>query len=254
LLLGAAWQAGLVPLSHAALVRAITLNGAGVEGNLRAFELGRWAVAAPKAAAAALLPQDQGAHFMYVLPYSRGTTLLESTFLTPPGHESVDYESYALEYAERHFGIRSPRIVDRESGALPMTLGPLGAGATRRVWPIGTRAGVGRASSGYAFDAIQRDSAQVIAALGRNTSRPRPPRSPLLSLLDRVLISWLSEDQSAAPRVFGDLFAKSPPKSLIRFLADVPTLFDLWSTMWSMPKLETSLHAVTHPRAWPRLS
>jgi len=42
LLLGAAWQAGLVPLGRAALRRAIELNGAGVEGNLQAFETGRW--------------------------------------------------------------------------------------------------------------------------------------------------------------------------------------------------------------------
>jgi indolepyruvate ferredoxin oxidoreductase len=47
LLLGAAWQAGLVPLSRAALLRAIALNGAAAEGNARAFELGRWAVARP---------------------------------------------------------------------------------------------------------------------------------------------------------------------------------------------------------------
>jgi len=47
LLLGAAWQAGLVPLSKEALVKAIEMNGVGVEGNLRAFEIGRWSVAEP---------------------------------------------------------------------------------------------------------------------------------------------------------------------------------------------------------------
>ncbi|HUF85867.1 MAG TPA: indolepyruvate ferredoxin oxidoreductase family protein [Thermohalobaculum sp.] len=59
LLLGAAWQAGAVPLSAAALRKAIELNGAGVEGNLRAFEIGRWAVAHPddaKTAAATEAP------------------------------------------------------------------------------------------------------------------------------------------------------------------------------------------------------
>ncbi|MEM8622612.1 MAG: indolepyruvate ferredoxin oxidoreductase family protein [Pseudomonadota bacterium] len=56
LLLGAAWQAGLVPLSRRALRRAIELNGAGVEGNLRAFELGRWAIAEPGKVAALLDP------------------------------------------------------------------------------------------------------------------------------------------------------------------------------------------------------
>ncbi|MEM9048396.1 MAG: indolepyruvate ferredoxin oxidoreductase family protein [Pseudomonadota bacterium] len=43
LVLGAAWQAGLVPLSAEAIRRAIELNGAGVKGNLAAFEIGRWA-------------------------------------------------------------------------------------------------------------------------------------------------------------------------------------------------------------------
>ena len=53
LILGAAWQAGLVPLSEAAVLRAIELNGAGVAGNKAAFQVGRWAVAEPGAAAAA---------------------------------------------------------------------------------------------------------------------------------------------------------------------------------------------------------
>ena len=47
LLLGAAWQKGLVPLSMVAIKRAIELNKAGVEGNLRAFDLGRWAAVDP---------------------------------------------------------------------------------------------------------------------------------------------------------------------------------------------------------------
>ena len=56
LLLGAAWQAGLVPLSGEALRRAIELNGAGVEGNLQAFEIGRWSVVDPEALGKFLAP------------------------------------------------------------------------------------------------------------------------------------------------------------------------------------------------------
>ncbi|SOH94526.1 indolepyruvate ferredoxin oxidoreductase [Monaibacterium marinum] len=51
LMLGAAWQAGLVPLSFESLMRAVELNGAGIDGNKRAFELGRWAIHAPVEAA-----------------------------------------------------------------------------------------------------------------------------------------------------------------------------------------------------------
>jgi len=47
MVLGAAWQNGLVPLSHEAILAAIEMNGAAVERNKEAFELGRWAVLNP---------------------------------------------------------------------------------------------------------------------------------------------------------------------------------------------------------------
>ncbi|SFI26761.1 indolepyruvate ferredoxin oxidoreductase family protein [Jannaschia pohangensis] len=50
MILGAAWQRGLVPLSRAAILKAVELNGAAVERNQRAFDLGRWAIARPEEA------------------------------------------------------------------------------------------------------------------------------------------------------------------------------------------------------------
>jgi len=56
MIFGGAWQRGLIPLSLDAVVDAIRLNGAAVERNLRAFEIGRWAVLFPAEAAAVLTP------------------------------------------------------------------------------------------------------------------------------------------------------------------------------------------------------
>ncbi|MDA7424139.1 indolepyruvate ferredoxin oxidoreductase family protein [Thalassococcus lentus] len=56
MILGAAWQNGLVPLSHDALMQAIALNGAAVERNQRAFEIGRWAVTHPDQAQRLIQP------------------------------------------------------------------------------------------------------------------------------------------------------------------------------------------------------
>ncbi|SLN38941.1 indolepyruvate ferredoxin oxidoreductase [Falsiruegeria litorea R37] len=53
---GAAWQRGLLPLSHDAIMAAIELNGAAVERNKRAFEIGRWAVLHPDQVAKVLTP------------------------------------------------------------------------------------------------------------------------------------------------------------------------------------------------------
>jgi indolepyruvate ferredoxin oxidoreductase len=54
---GGAWQRGLLPLSLESIEEAIRLNGAAVENNLRAFELGRWAVLHPEEAARVAEPK-----------------------------------------------------------------------------------------------------------------------------------------------------------------------------------------------------
>jgi len=45
---GAVWQMGAIPVSYASILRAIELNGAAIDRNVRAFELGRWAYLHPQ--------------------------------------------------------------------------------------------------------------------------------------------------------------------------------------------------------------
>ncbi len=57
MILGGAWQRGLIPLGLSAMRDAIELNGAAVARNLRAFDIGRWAVLHPQEASALLAPE-----------------------------------------------------------------------------------------------------------------------------------------------------------------------------------------------------
>ncbi len=57
MIFGAAWQMGLIPLSGDSIRTAIELNGAAVEKNLRAFEIGRWAALHPEDAASMAEPK-----------------------------------------------------------------------------------------------------------------------------------------------------------------------------------------------------
>src|SRR4051812_9577467 len=61
IMLGACWQRGLVPVSHAALMRAIELNNVAVENNKTAFAIGRLAVTDPSAFKR-ILGADRPAH------------------------------------------------------------------------------------------------------------------------------------------------------------------------------------------------
>jgi len=58
MIVGAAWQRGLLPLSYDAIMAAVELNKAAVEGNKRAFEIGRWVVEHPEDAAKVLQPVE----------------------------------------------------------------------------------------------------------------------------------------------------------------------------------------------------
>ncbi len=96
LMLGAAWQAGMVPLSHDALYRAIEINGAGVEGNKEAFELGRWAVHAPQEAAKLTVAAEDE----------------EKTL-----DEKIEFRADALRaYQNRRLAKRYRKLVDRARG------------------------------------------------------------------------------------------------------------------------------------------
>ena len=56
MILGAAWQMGLVPLAREAILKAVELNKAAVEGNKQAFEYGRWAIVHPERAERVVTP------------------------------------------------------------------------------------------------------------------------------------------------------------------------------------------------------
>jgi indolepyruvate ferredoxin oxidoreductase len=59
--LGAAWQRGILPVSLESLEQALRLNGVSVEANLTALRWGRASVCAPAAVAAALVRESQEA-------------------------------------------------------------------------------------------------------------------------------------------------------------------------------------------------
>ncbi|MEW6163977.1 MAG: indolepyruvate ferredoxin oxidoreductase family protein [Pseudomonadota bacterium] len=88
LLLGFAWQRGMVPVSEAALVRAVELNGTAVDMNLRAFRWGRRLAHDP---ACAPLLRDSAA----VPP-----TLTIAEIVADRARRLADYQDAA--YAERY--------------------------------------------------------------------------------------------------------------------------------------------------------
>jgi indolepyruvate ferredoxin oxidoreductase len=88
LLLGAAWQRGIVPVSLDAMMRAIELNGVAVEKNKQAFSWGRTAAVDPDRVRQLIDGSDDGGDSLDALIERHGEFL-------------VDYQDQAL--ADRYF-------------------------------------------------------------------------------------------------------------------------------------------------------
>jgi len=112
--LGYAWQRGLVPVSAAALLRAIELNAVAVQNNQLAFSLGRLAAADPRALAALLEPQaphDQPAEETLDAIVARGVEHLT-------GYQDA---AYARRYADFVARVREREAALGADPSLPFT-------------------------------------------------------------------------------------------------------------------------------------
>jgi len=190
------------------------------------------------------VPQADGIHFFYVLPFSERSALVEATFMTTTVESGVDYDARLEEYIREQLGIDAWRETRRETGRIPMVAAAPARAPHARVWRIGTGGGLVKPSTGYAFDAIHRDSERVARAWTKGRSRPPRARPRISAWLDRVMLSYLSSNPEAAARVFPRLFRRCPPPRLIRFLNDQGSAADMLAVMWSVPRLPIAWHCV----------
>ncbi|HZO04755.1 MAG TPA: DUF6537 domain-containing protein, partial [Solirubrobacterales bacterium] len=127
LLIGVAFQAGCLPLSAAAIERAIELNGAAVEVNIEAFRWGRAAVALPAELARVApspLPAPEPDQALAALLAEREMPAALRGLLARRGTDLVGYQSrrYACEYVEDVLGVATAIEAAIGAGAEPLAL------------------------------------------------------------------------------------------------------------------------------------
>ena len=184
------------------------------------------------------VPQNQGLHFFYLLPYTTREALVEATFISSRLHDHETYGQAIERYLEKHFSLGSFKTTGHERGRIPMTAKPQAPCPVPRVHRIGTPGGMVKPSTGYAFLAIQRWSDRMVSQLTTERS-PVPPRARprIASTLDRIFLSFLHRYPERAPDVFLDLFNRVAPDTLVRFLSDTAAPKDYLSVVSAMPTM-----------------
>jgi lycopene beta-cyclase len=157
-------------------------------------------------------PQRGGSRFRYVLPHDAHRALVELTAFVP-GRVDPPRPAELARYL--HGGYE---ILRTESAVLPLRTRPVPRRAGRML-RIGARAGLVKASTGYGYQRIQRDSAAIaasLAAAGHPFGRPARPRR--YRLLDAVLLEVLRRDPVQLELAFARLFRANPAGRVLRFL------------------------------------
>jgi len=175
--------------------------------------------------------QTRGPHFMYLLPFTDSTALIENTYFFNSPRSPFEHRAEIAHYLAENYGIGRDdyEVLGEESGRIPMGVAVNGPAIDERIIPIGIPAGAARAATGYAFLRIQRQSREIATRLvrGRSLSRARSTfGSSKYRIFDQIMLDALARSPEMAPCFFTILFRHANSGSVVRFLTEKSNLID----------------------------
>ena len=185
------------------------------------------------------IQQKKGATFMYVLPTSATEALVEYTLFSKNVLHKEAYISELKNYIKTYLKIDEYEILHEEFGIIPMSLANFSRNQKneKNIINIGTAGGFTKASSGYTFQFIQKNTKAIIANL-RAEKYPLENihfREKVYHWYDKTLLDVLLSGKLEGKEIFSTLFKKLPPDVLLAFLGNESTLLEDLKIMASLP-------------------
>ena len=169
--------------------------------------------------------------FLYVLPFSARRALVEFTVFSVSLLRDEDYKLALETYLNEQWSLKRYRINRVERGVVPMGLETLprfaGLKIGTKIHPIGTAAGLIKASTGYSF---MRN--QVFLDQGAKSKRHGQWR---FYIYDRLLLGIIREDGERLSKILPHLFATNAPNQVFRFLGEDTQFFQELKIFYGLP-------------------
>jgi lycopene beta-cyclase len=183
-----------------------------------------------------LAPDALCVPFVYVLPVTPTRALVEVTVFgaTPLAAQAL---SARLEAAvAQRVGGAPFTTLRSEHGILPMGLNRAPMSEHKSCVQVGVMAGGARASTGYAFQRIQRWAGECAHALvNRGHPVAHQPDPWPLRVMDRTFLDVLRANPSRGGALFFSLFSGADPARIIRFLSGTAGVADSLAVVAAMP-------------------
>jgi lycopene beta-cyclase len=168
--------------------------------------------------------------FVYVLPTSPTTALVESTIFSPDADDPLDHHAHIRQYIQRRWALTTDEwhVDEEEHGCIPMTDAPpsdLTRNHSARWAPSAAVIGTTRPSSGYGFARSNRHSNALAQHLTAGTPVQAYRDRARTRLLDAVFLRFLRDRPDEAAEAFRRLMALPGPL-VVRFMSERSTMLD----------------------------
>ena len=185
------------------------------------------------------LDQKHGATFMYVLPTSSTEALVEYTLFSKSVLPKEEYKTALTHYIKNNLQISDYEITHTEFGIIPMSLAKFErkSDAFNRIINIGTAGGYTKASSGYTFQFVQKNTAQIVKNLLQQKN-PNPEKSfddKRYEWYDRVLLEVILSGKMEGKEIFSMMFSKRLPEDILKFLGNESSILDDLKIVTALP-------------------
>lgn len=180
------------------------------------------------------VPQMGATAFMYLLPLTDKKALVEYTLFSPSILDESKYDEVLKAYMEEHYKGQAYQILHTEIGAIPMTSKKLTSN-NGAVISIGTMGDAVKASTGYAFQFIQKQTQQIVHQLKFNQYLNPSVHHTRHQFYDAVLLYILEHQKMAGDEIFARIFNKNTAATVFRFLSNTSNAMDDIRIMLSLP-------------------
>ncbi|MGD8749189.1 MAG: lycopene cyclase family protein [Balneolaceae bacterium] len=183
---------------------------------------------------------NRGVGFIYLLPWSENSALIEYTIFSDQLAGRDLYEEKISLYLNNRFRLKpiDYRITRREFGRIPMQDRSYVPWYKPRILNLGLAGSITKPSTGYTFKRIQKQTDLIIKGL-LNEGRPyfNEPSEWRYKAYDLWLLHIIYHYPKDALRVFNHLFKNNTIDEIFRFLAEETTLKQDLKIMRSVPYL-----------------
>ena len=168
------------------------------------------------------IAQKGNTRFMYVLPFSKKEALFEYTLFSKELLPYADYRKGIEDYLTGK-NINDYQIIEKEQGSIPMTSYKFWKENSKNIINIGTAGGWSKASTGFTFKNIDRNTFKLVAHLKQQKSLNTFYRKTRFWLYDLLLLDILSANNALGSSIFSRMFKNISPQKIFKFLDEKTT-------------------------------